>query len=106
MKVQAQAKVNLALNVIGKRNDGYHELDMIMAPISLYNDIEIDIHPVDQITCDGGKIPDHSTIHKTLALLRKEVGLRNHYAIHVLKRIPIKQAWPAAVRMPPLFFGP
>ncbi|MBM6831192.1 4-(cytidine 5'-diphospho)-2-C-methyl-D-erythritol kinase [Faecalicoccus acidiformans] len=88
MKVQAQAKVNLALDVIGKRNDGYHELDMIMAPISLYNDIEIDIHPVDQITCDGGKIPDHSTIHKTLALLRKEIGLRNHYAIHVLKRIP------------------
>ena len=88
MKVQAQAKVNLALDVIGKRNDGYHELDMIMAPISLYNEIEINIHPADQITCDGGVIPEHSTIHKTLALLRKEMGLRNHYAIHVIKRIP------------------
>ena len=41
MKVEAQAKVNLALDVVGTMENGYHELDMIMAPVSLYNEIEI-----------------------------------------------------------------
>ena len=37
MKVKAYAKINLALDVIGKREDGYHELEMIMAPIILHD---------------------------------------------------------------------
>lgn len=88
MKVMAQAKVNLALDVIRKREDGYHELDMIMAPISLYNTIEISPGIQDQITCDGGTLPSNSTIHKTLALLRKEYKIKGAYKIHVTKGIP------------------
>ena len=34
MKIRAYAKINLALDVVSKRADGYHELDMIMAPIT------------------------------------------------------------------------
>ena len=41
MKVKAYAKINLALDVIGKREDGYHELEMIMAPITLHDLIYI-----------------------------------------------------------------
>ena len=36
MKIRAYAKVNLALDVVRKREDGYHDLEMIMAPITLY----------------------------------------------------------------------
>ena len=36
MIVEAHAKINLTLNVVGKREDGYHELEMIMAPITLH----------------------------------------------------------------------
>ena len=35
MKIRAYAKINLALDVVRKREDGYHELEMIMAPIAL-----------------------------------------------------------------------
>ena len=38
MKIKAQAKVNLALDVVGIMENEYHELDMIMAPVSLYNE--------------------------------------------------------------------
>lgn len=39
--VKANAKINLGLNILGKNEDGYHELDMIMAPISLYDNLNI-----------------------------------------------------------------
>src|SRR5581483_2872040 len=35
------AKINLFLRVVGKRKDGYHRLDTLMAPVSLYDEIEI-----------------------------------------------------------------
>lgn len=37
MKVRAYAKVNLALDVVRKRADGYHDLEMVMAPITLHD---------------------------------------------------------------------
>ena len=52
MKIKAQAKVNLALDVVGIMENEYHELDMIMAPVSLYNEIEIHPSQQDLITCD------------------------------------------------------
>ena len=36
---KAYAKINISLNVVGKRKDGYHELDMIMVPVSLYDTV-------------------------------------------------------------------
>ena len=40
-KIKANAKINLGLNITGKNEIGYHLLDMIMAPISLYDNLEI-----------------------------------------------------------------
>ena len=41
--LKAPAKINLYLRVNGKREDGYHDLSMIMQPISLFDTIEIEI---------------------------------------------------------------
>lgn len=42
--IVSNAKINIGLNIIRKREDGYHELEMIMAPIDLYDTLEIDIN--------------------------------------------------------------
>jgi 4-diphosphocytidyl-2-C-methyl-D-erythritol kinase len=42
MQVLAPAKINLSLKIIGRRNDGFHELDTLIAPISLNDEIRID----------------------------------------------------------------
>ena len=42
MKIKAYAKVNIALDVVGKREDGYHLLRMIMQNIDLYDEIELE----------------------------------------------------------------
>ena len=42
MQVFAPAKINLSLKILGRRNDGFHELETLIAPISLYDEIKID----------------------------------------------------------------
>ena len=42
MKGKAYAKINISLDVIGKREDGYHLLSMIMQNIDFYDEIEIE----------------------------------------------------------------
>lgn len=53
MKCFAPAKINLALDVINKRPDGYHNLCMIMQTITLYDEIDIEI--ADKISIDSNK---------------------------------------------------
>ena len=43
MRLRALAKINLGLDVLGKREDGYHELRMIMQTINMYDQLEIEI---------------------------------------------------------------
>ena len=92
MKVLAPAKVNLALNVVGKMENGYHALDMIMAPISLFD--ELNIQPIhgseDIILCDGAQLPEKNTIQKSIDLLRNTYGFENRYVVEVKKNIPMQ----------------
>ncbi len=43
IKIKSNAKINIGLDVVKKREDGYHELDMIMVPIDLYDFIDVEI---------------------------------------------------------------
>ncbi len=88
MKIYAPAKVNLALNVIGQFPNGYHNLDMVMAPISLFDEIEINISDSDRIECVGMVIPSNSTVHKMLEVFRREFSIDRHYEILLKKNIP------------------
>ena len=49
MQVEARAKINLALDVVERMDNGYHSLDMIMAPISIYDEIEIEKNDFDVV---------------------------------------------------------
>ena len=50
IKLKSRAKVNLSIDVLGKRQDGYHLVEMIMQTIDLYDLIEINEKDNDQIT--------------------------------------------------------
>lgn len=90
MKIYAPAKVNLALDVVKQREDGYHELDMIMAPISLYDELEVEIADRDEVICDGLVLPENNTIIKMINLLKNTFNLKNNYKVLVKKSIPME----------------
>lgn len=91
-EVKAYAKINLALNVIGKRANGYHDLRMIMQTIGVYDVLTFNKCTDENITmtCSVPDLPtdDSNLVIKAAKLMfgtyRIEGGLR----IHLDKRIP------------------
>ncbi len=96
MRVLAPAKVNLFLRIIGQRPDGYHLLDSLMAPVSLYDEIEITTdrtvgtEPHIWVQCNDPTIPtDQSNLaYRAAALLCQEAGIGAHITITLHKNIP------------------
>ncbi len=90
---RAPAKINTCLHVLGKRADGYHELAMLMQPISLYDEIEIicDAGSSVQVNCPGVEMPadaENITALAAKALLR-EAGVDCSVVINLEKNIPV-----------------
>ena len=89
----AYAKVNLTLDVLGKREDGYHDIRSIMQTLSIRDDIEIDVD-TDQpwtLECSMDGIPcDHRNLAwKAAEVFYSVTGLKTTgIAIRILKRIP------------------
>ena len=91
MKVRAYAKINLALDVVSEREDGYHELNMIMAPIVLHDLILIDPIPEGiQITTNTYRVPtdQRNIMYKVADALIKKYHIKSGVRIHCYKHIP------------------
>lgn len=92
MRTKAYCKVNLSLDVLGKRQDGYHELKMIMVPVNFYDDIIIDKAKEMSYVADKPFIyfDDNNTIVKAVKLMKEEFDIKDNFSISLRKQIPIK----------------
>jgi 4-diphosphocytidyl-2-C-methyl-D-erythritol kinase len=108
MLLLAPAKVNLFLRIVGQRSDGYHLLDSLMVPISLYDDITMAVQNVTAVqyekgekakppqtlqislSCDDPSIPSDETnlAYRAAALVCQEAQLTARITLHIAKRIP------------------
>lgn len=90
MLMNAHAKINLCLNVVAKRDDGYHELEMIMVPLQLHDVIQVELANEDSYTCTQKDLAmdEHNTVVKAVELMRTTFKLKEHFKIHVEKNIP------------------
>ena len=88
MQVQARAKINLALDVVERMDNGYHSLDMIMAPISIYDEIEIEKSNCDMVECEGMKLPENNTVSKMIQVLKDTYHLDSSFKVSIKKHIP------------------
>ena len=92
LTLKAPAKINLALEVAGKRPDGYHEVAMIMQSVSLHDTLILSLQESDiTLMCDRPELPcDHSNLaYRAAELLRREVGVARGVKIELNKRIPL-----------------
>mgnify|MGYP002627504123 CR=1 FL=1 len=79
MKVNCYAKVNLGLDVVRRMENGYHELNMIMVPISIYDTLEISFAVEDSFRSNLSYIPtdEKNIIVKVVNTLRNIYGFED-----------------------------
>ncbi len=89
----APAKINLFLKVLAKRPDGYHEIYSIIQPVSLYDEIAIDISEGRGIyvACDDPYLPtgEGNLAYRAASVFFERTGLRRVVRIGITKRIPV-----------------
>ncbi len=91
MQVFANAKINLGLNVVGRRNDGFHEIESIFLPIDLVDEIIISPSKKDSFYSNHAHLPldvHQNLCFKALQLLRKDFNFPNVH-LELKKNIPI-----------------
>lgn len=84
---KAHAKINLALDVIKKRDDGYHELKMIMVPLELHDQLAFELNDDIKLTSNID-IKDNQVL-KTAYLIKDKYKVETGAHIHLNKHIPI-----------------
>src|SRR5436309_14592033 len=88
--IWAPAKVNLYLEVLAKRSDGYHEIATLMVAVSLYDALEFkeDLSGEIQLQCDlpGLTTGPDNLVFRAAALLRQRAGCKRGAQIRLAKR--------------------
>lgn len=89
----AYAKINLGLDVLRKREDGYHELRMIMQTIDLYDTIRIELIPPEQIIVKSNLpyLPSdrRNLVYRAAQVFMKRFNISNGVRITLEKNIPV-----------------
>lgn len=92
MLIKAHAKINISLDVVGKREDGYHLLKMIMQMIDLYDLIEVNkIRSGIKLSCNKHYIPvdERNLAYKAAKLFLEEYSIKEGVEINIKKNIPV-----------------
>lgn len=91
MLLFAPAKLNLALDIVGRRSDGYHFVDMVMQTIDLYDEVELGLTG-GGINVECGELPlpegEGNTAYKAARLFFEYVGVKRGVDVNITKRIP------------------
>jgi len=92
LEKQSHCKVNLLLNILGKRADGFHELETVMQPIAVYDRIEIARGAGGiQLTCSESTLPTdgRNLVYRAAELFLKRFAVKDGVKLHLEKRIPL-----------------
>ena len=92
MKIKAYGKVNISLDVVGKREDGYHLLSMIMQNIDLYDEIEVETQECGIILeCNKSYVPvdNRNLAYKAAEIFKERYDIVDGVKINIEKNIPV-----------------
>ena len=93
IELKALAKINLGLDVLGRRENGYHDVRMVMQTIYLYDEVKLTKkkEPGIELTTNLGFLPtgDTNIAYKAAKLLIEEFGISEGVKIVLNKHIPV-----------------
>ena len=91
--IKARAKINLGLDIIGKRSDGHHLLRMIMQSVGLHDTLSFEVtkEPRIHLTSDVETVPndERNLVYKAIRLIRDRYGIEEGVLAHITKKIPV-----------------
>lgn len=90
--IASPAKINLFLEVVGRRPDGYHEIESVMQQVDLCDRVHLRRSPRDiRVSVTGAELPPGrgNLAYKAAALILETAGHRGGVHIHLEKRIPV-----------------
>lgn len=92
MEKRSPCKVNLLLNILGKRADGFHELETVMHPVNLCDLISFDRGGTGVVlTCNRRDLPTDASnlVHRAATAFLQTAGIQEGVRLHLTKRIPL-----------------
>lgn len=93
LSVTARAKINLSLNVLGKREDGYHTIESLMQPLSFGDTVSVELNQTGKIslTTNVPELPTNegNIAYRAAQLMLKQAKTEQGVSIHIQKCIPI-----------------
>ncbi|HZK56742.1 MAG TPA: 4-(cytidine 5'-diphospho)-2-C-methyl-D-erythritol kinase [Clostridia bacterium] len=93
MHLKSRAKINLSLDVLGKRDDGYYEIETVMQQINLYDNICVSRRDDSQIkiatNCEYIPVNASNTAYRAADRLREVAGISEGVDIYIDKEIPV-----------------
>lgn len=94
LTVKAPAKVNLTLKIVGRRPNGYHDLEMVMVPLSLADEISLTKIPHGiEFSMEGfedaGMASEKNLVFRAAGLLAEEAHINDGVKILLKKRVPL-----------------
>ncbi|HEX6080475.1 MAG TPA: 4-(cytidine 5'-diphospho)-2-C-methyl-D-erythritol kinase [Methylomirabilota bacterium] len=89
--LRTSAKVNLALEVLGKRDDGYHEIATVLQAVDLFDRLTVDPAETLSLQSDDPQLPtdDGNLVMRAARLLQKAAGVDRGARLLLHKRIPV-----------------
>jgi 4-diphosphocytidyl-2-C-methyl-D-erythritol kinase len=93
IRLKARAKINLGLDVLGKREDGYHEVRMVMQTIGIYDRLILTKIPDEEIRITSNlaflPVNENNLIYKAIKLLKDEYHFPGGVSVDLNKFIPV-----------------
>ena len=89
---QSPCKVNLLLNILGKRSDGFHELETVLQPIPIFDHLSFSrVSQGVHLTCSDSALPTDSgnLVNRAAAMFLERAGIKEGVEIHLQKNIPL-----------------
>src|ERR1041385_6813533 len=92
LEKKSPCKVNLLLNILGKRPDGFHELETVMHPVNLFDELSFarvtrGLH----LTCSDPTLPagPENLVYRAAEAFLRKTEIRDGIRIHLEKKIPM-----------------
>lgn len=93
LTLQSPAKINWTLRVVGRRPDGFHDIESLVSPVTLFDELVFSERGDArfEILCDRGDLPagEANLIWRAASLLATEAGVRSGMSCRLTKRIPV-----------------